>query len=285
MAAAALFLFGLLFGSYATMLTRRLATGEGGMVGGRSLCPACGHALTARDLVPLFSWLFLRGKCRHCRAPIGWRYPLMELCMGLAFAFAGTFLAGAALAGTPAGALRLLAALGIAFVAVAASAYDFERMELPAAFLAPPLVAAGTLAVLGTALPAWDALPWRVAGHGTWGIPAVDAAAGAALLFALIGGQAFLSGERIMGKGDADVAAFAGVVAGWKLGLVAVAAAYVFGSLWGIGWILRGRRGRVPFGPFLYLGLLFALAFGAPVVAHYSETFGIFAEPSWSALP
>ena len=65
---------GLVFGSFASMLSHRLASG--GDVGGRrSACPACGATLSARDLVPLFSWLFLRGRCRHCRAAIGWRYP------------------------------------------------------------------------------------------------------------------------------------------------------------------------------------------------------------------
>ena len=52
---------------------------------GRSSCPRCGHALSPGDLVPVFSWLFLRGKCRYCHRPISRRYPLTEALTGLVF--------------------------------------------------------------------------------------------------------------------------------------------------------------------------------------------------------
>lgn len=76
--AGAVFL-GLVLGSFATALSYRLPRGISIAAVKRSQCPACGKTLGAPDLVPLFSWLFLKGRCRHCRAPIGWRYPLIEL--------------------------------------------------------------------------------------------------------------------------------------------------------------------------------------------------------------
>lgn len=271
-ALALLFILGLLFGSYATMLTRRLATGEGGMVAGRSKCPSCGGALRWFDLVPLFSWLAVGGKCRQCRAPIGWRYPLIELSMGLAFVFAGAFLADLPTVLT--GDLRalgvLVVALGLSFACVAISAYDLERMEVPGRVVWPAVAVAAALALLATFVPSADLLPWNLPSSGVWGLPIVDALLGAAAAWALIGGQAYLSKERIMGKGDGDIALLIGLVCGWKLALVAIWFSYCVGGLVGIFQLASGKRGEVPFGQYLCLGFLLALAFGGKVVAHYA---------------
>lgn len=70
---------GLVLGSFATALSWRLPRGESIVTKVHSGCPSCGHNLGARDLVPVFSWLCLRGKCRYCKAAIGIRYPLIEL--------------------------------------------------------------------------------------------------------------------------------------------------------------------------------------------------------------
>ena len=74
----ALFL-GSLLGSFTTMLIHRLHFDEKGIFGGRSQCPACHHILGPQNLVPLFSWLFQRGKCAFCRTPISVFYPTVEL--------------------------------------------------------------------------------------------------------------------------------------------------------------------------------------------------------------
>src|SRR5581483_9521605 len=55
------------------------------ILSGRSMCPVCRHELAAKDLVPIFSWLGLRGRCRYCQAPISWQYPLVELALPLVF--------------------------------------------------------------------------------------------------------------------------------------------------------------------------------------------------------
>lgn len=73
---------GLCVGSYLAALSYRLPRG---VTGKRSACPSCGHTLAARDLVPVFSWLALRGRCRYCAAPIGARYTLIELGTALTF--------------------------------------------------------------------------------------------------------------------------------------------------------------------------------------------------------
>ena len=104
---------GLVFGSFATMLSHRLASG-GDVAGRRSACPSCGARLGVRDLVPLFSWLFLRGRCRHCAAAIGWRYPAVEAVCALAFVAAWWA------AGGFGAAFALLAALAVVLVAMSA---------------------------------------------------------------------------------------------------------------------------------------------------------------------
>jgi leader peptidase (prepilin peptidase)/N-methyltransferase len=71
---------GLALGSFAAAMAYRLPRGVRGV---RSVCPSCGHTLGIRDLVPVFSWLCLKGRCRYCAAPISARYPLIELAVML----------------------------------------------------------------------------------------------------------------------------------------------------------------------------------------------------------
>ncbi|HEX7368051.1 MAG TPA: prepilin peptidase, partial [Candidatus Saccharimonadales bacterium] len=85
---------GLIFGSFVNALVWRLHEQEGkskksrqqySILNGHSMCPNCHHELAAKDLVPVLSWLWLRGKCRYCRKPISWQYPAVELMTGLLF--------------------------------------------------------------------------------------------------------------------------------------------------------------------------------------------------------
>src|SRR5687767_8802727 len=77
-------LLGLIFGSFVTALSYRLPRGIS-IAKGRSACPACGTALTARDLIPVFSWIKQRGQCRTCGTKISWRYPAIEILMAVLF--------------------------------------------------------------------------------------------------------------------------------------------------------------------------------------------------------
>ena len=77
-------LVGLLIGSFLNVVIYRLPHGET-IVHGRSHCPRCSHPLSGLDLVPVFSFLFLGRRCRYCRAPISWRYMIIELSVGVFF--------------------------------------------------------------------------------------------------------------------------------------------------------------------------------------------------------
>src|SRR5688500_14227866 len=107
---------GLIVGSFLHVVSYRVPRGESA-VRPRSRCPGCTTEISAVDNVPLISWLILRGKCRHCKAPISWRYPATELATAALFSLAALrFGAGAALPAF----LTLFAAL------VAVTATDLE---------------------------------------------------------------------------------------------------------------------------------------------------------------
>jgi len=81
-------LLGLIFGSFFTFLFYRLKSGDAILVGEdakRSKCPICAHTLTWCDLIPILSWCINKGHCRHCRAPISIRYPLIEIVTAIIF--------------------------------------------------------------------------------------------------------------------------------------------------------------------------------------------------------
>ncbi len=81
-----IFIFGLILGSFLNCLLWRMYKGEG-FVSGSSYCPSCRHDLSFWDLFPLFSFLFLKGKCRYCKSKISYQYPLVELAVGALFLF------------------------------------------------------------------------------------------------------------------------------------------------------------------------------------------------------
>lgn len=79
-----IFMIGITWGSFLNVWIYRLPIG-GSIARGRSFCPDCRHILSPLDLVPLFSWLFLRGQCRYCKRKISWQYPLVEFVTGMLF--------------------------------------------------------------------------------------------------------------------------------------------------------------------------------------------------------
>ena len=90
------FLFGSLLGSFSNVVILRMASGKS-VIFPPSACPKCDHQLHAIDLIPVFSWLFLRGRCRYCQAPIAWQYPVVEACISMivGFSFIKAGLSGA----------------------------------------------------------------------------------------------------------------------------------------------------------------------------------------------
>ncbi len=218
-------------GSFCGVLIRRVPAGRG-VVGGRSGCEACGHALGVRDLVPVASFLALRGRCRFCGVAIGWDVLAVELA-ALGVAVWGV------LAGLDGAVLWASCVLGWALLTLAW--IDAVCLRLPD-FLTLPLIVAG----LGEA--AWlepEALRARAFG----------AAVGYSALWGLAWVYRRARGREGLGLGDAKLLAAGGAWVGvWLLGDVVLAAA-----LAGLVWAVRRGRvdlgARVPFGPFLAAGI------------------------------
>ncbi|HZQ26255.1 MAG TPA: prepilin peptidase [Acidimicrobiales bacterium] len=244
-------LVGLAVGSFLNVVIWRVPREES-VVRPRSHCPACGAQLAERDNIPVVSWLLLRGRCRSCGQRISARYPLVELLAAVVFvATAVRF-----------GADWVLPAYLVFFAGlVALSAIDLDLHRLPNRVLYPTLFATAPLLVLASA-----------AAH-RWGNLA-RAAEGGVLCFAILL-AIHLAAPRGMGFGDVRLAGLIGMATGW-LGvghsLLALFAAFLFSAVIGIALIvsgLRGRRDRIPFGPFLALGALVAVLWGTPLLHWY----------------
>jgi leader peptidase (prepilin peptidase)/N-methyltransferase len=239
---------GLVTGSFLSVVAHRVPLGES-IVAPRSRCPSCGTQIAAYDNVPLFSFLALRGRCRHCEARVPITYPLLEA--GLAAVFVGLLLAfegdgieialGAALAAT-------LATITLT---------DLEHRRIPNVVLIVSALIGLALLVLGDR----DALADHL----------IAAAAAFAALFVVA-----LAYPRGMGMGDVKLAGVMGLYLG-KAVAPALLIGFAVGALYGLALIARhgsaARKQAVPFGPFLALGGIVALFVGDEIVDWYVDSF------------
>ncbi len=242
--------FGLAMGSAVTALAWRVPR-HVSWTRGRSACPACKHELGPADLVPVLSFVLSRGRCRHCGARIGWRYPLTEL---LCAAWALLLLRHVGLAW----AYLPLAFWG--FLLIALLWIDLEFKLLPDVLTWPgaALGLAAALLLHGWAGGLAHAALGLVAGAGVLGL----------LMWAWV---AFFKREG-MGMGDVKLAAMFGVVLGWKLTVVALFVASLAGSLWGAVLMARrrgGMRSELPFGTLLAPAALVCFLWAQDWIAAY----------------
>ncbi|WP_185961468.1 A24 family peptidase [Telmatospirillum sp. J64-1] len=226
--------FGLLGGSFVSAWSYRLPRGQS-IAAGRSACPACGHELGALDLVPLFSWLVNRGRCRHCKAPVSLRYPLIETVTAAAVVLAALAAAGP----VEAVLLGLVVTLLVALAVV-----DIEFGLLPDML---------HLALLPPAL-AWR---WLLDGTPWWGL--AGAAGGLAFGLALHHGFRLVTGRDGLGLGDVKFLGVAGLLLlPWQWGIFPLLAG-LFGIATGLAWRALGRGAEFPFGPALIAALALCL--------------------------
>jgi len=240
-------LMGVVMGSAISALAWRVPRGQS-WVRGRSACPTCGALLGPADLVPILSFVLSRGRCRHCGAAIGWRYPLTELLAG-AWAVLVYFEVGL----VPA--LPFYALWG--FIMLALMWIDLDFQLLPDSLTLP-----GTLIGLAAVLP-------RPGGplHALLGI-----AVGSGLLWLLAWGYLRLRKQEGLGGGDIKLAAMFGAVLGWKLTLVTLFVAAFAGTLWGM--VLMARRigsgqTALPFGTLLCPAAMLVFLWGDDLMRAY----------------
>ena len=218
----------------------------------RSACPHCGHQITALENIPIVSWLFLRGKCSACKAPISPRYPIVEAVTGLLSAVLIWHFGSGWLG---------LASLAFAYFLIAMTLIDYDTKTLPDD-LTYPLLWLGLLVNLnGTIVPLRDAVIGAMAGYlALWAVY---------WLFKLA------TGKEGMGYGDFKLLAALGAWMGWAMLPTIVILSSVVGAIVGISLIVFARRDRnnpIPFGPYLAAAGMIALLYGIPLT-RYAQGF------------
>jgi leader peptidase (prepilin peptidase) / N-methyltransferase len=241
--------YGLAIGSFLNVVIYRVPLKKS-ILRPPSACPGCGAAIKPYDNIPVISWLVLRGKCRACRDPISVRYPLVEaltaaLFVVVALRFGWSW--------TLPGELFFVAGL------VALAFTDLDHLLLPKAIVYPVAGLVGASLLVAAAV------------HGSWHRLLIALLCGA-VEFALLFTIHFVS-PRSMGFGDVrfgPLIAFALGWIGWRYAFWGFLLANASGAVVGLALIAAGRTGRktpIPFGVFLSLGAILAIAFAGAI--HY----------------
>jgi len=267
-----LVVLGLSFGSFVNALTWRLHEQEGllqkksgrdkkamlkklSILQGRSMCPSCKHELAAKDLIPVASWVFLRGKCRYCGRPISRQYPSVELIVAALFIIS-YLLWPAGMHGLGLVQFCFWLAFLVGFAALAV--YDLKWFLLPDKIVFP-LVGLAIVELLVALIffhTGWQAL-WA----SVWGVLIASG-----IFFVLYQ----VSDGTWIGGGDVKLGLVLGILVGGPLrSLLLLFVASLLGTLVSLPLLMLGKAGRktlIPFGPFLIAAAIIIALFGGHFV-------------------
>ena len=247
-----IFILGLVFGSFLNTIICRLRKKED-FVSGRSMCPHCGHALSWDDLIPFFSFFILGGKCRYCKKPISWQYPLVELMTGILFA--ATFYQNIDLFFDflVFGSLKIAYLFFVICCLVVIAVYDFRYRLIPNSVIYS--LVGGT--IVWYLISSLFFQTYSLAGLLSLLIVGFYSAA----FFWLIH---FITGGKGMGMGDVKLGFFMGLMFGFPQVLIALFLSFFIGSIVGLALIVFGDKklkSEVPFAPFLVSGTFLVMFF------------------------
>lgn len=241
-------IIGLVFGSFGNAWAYRIVHNEK-IARGRSHCPKCGHVLSALDLVPLFSYLFLKGKCRYCKEKISPRYPAAEGIMAVVFAL---ILIKFGLG------IQTLLWCGFGFCLVVLSLVDWESLIIPDRLI----VLSAVFAAICRAL----------SGEILSALIGAFVLSGGLLIIVLIADR--ILKKDTMGGGDIKLTFSIGMALGVGRGLFAIFISCIIGLLLALLPGAKGREGEdakaFPFGPALCMGAVIALLIGDYFITWYS---------------
>jgi len=236
-------IFGLVIGSFLNMLIPRLHHAEGGIFFGRSHCTSCKKQLKPLELIPLFSYLYLKGKCFHCKKHISLWYPATEIVSALTFAI---------LAITAPDLQTWLWQSGMFIVLLFILFYDLRYKEIHDGVMIPGIIFAALASFfIGDPIHSFIG--------GIIGLT----------FFAL---QYFATKGRAIGAGDMRIGAFIGLMLGWHFTIVAIVISYIFGSIVSIVLLLSKKatgKTALPLGPFLVGGTTVAFFYGTKIIEWY----------------
>jgi prepilin signal peptidase PulO-like enzyme (type II secretory pathway) len=266
-----IFLFGLTVGSFLNCVIYRLGTGES-FLKGRSHCPHCKHILSWRDLIPVLSFLILKGKCRYCHQKISWQYPLVEIATGLLFLQISNFQFPISNEFPIFNFSNLLTACYLLLVTsflIIIFVYDLKHYIIPDKII----YSASAIALIFNFSAR---IATRSVAGGQFSIfnPVLSALGASAFFLAIF----LISRGKWLGFGDVKLGFFMGLFLGFPKILVSLFFAYLIGAIIGIGLILvkkKTLKSEVPFGPFLVTGTFIALFWGNQLINWYLNFFRI----------
>ena len=252
---------GAVFGSFINCAAWRIAHGES-FLKGHSHCAECGHELKALDLIPVFSYLFLRGKCRYCGKKISPRYVLTEILLAAAFVLL-VLRFGVS--------WETLRYMGLTVVLLGLSLVDLETYRIPNGFLIAGIVCwAVTLPLVwpkegASGLSAWIGSSLAVTLQSS--LLGAFVIAGAVLLLSLVFDK--LSGKESLGGGDIKLLFVVGLYLGLAVGFFNLILSCIVGLL----FVALMKQKRIPFGPAISLSAYVSLFVGPAVVSWYMSLF------------
>lgn len=251
-------LFGLFIGSFLNVCIWRLPQEEQ-VVLGRSRCPACGQMIAWYDNVPLISFVRLGGRCRQCRAPISWRYPVVEALTGV---------------GLAAVVLRWgLTPVALVYASLVASLIVIAFIDAKEQIIPDEVTIPGILIGLVSSL-VWPVLQGATS-RGPGLLQSVLGAvvgAGAIYGMGLLGRLLFK--KEAMGLGDVKLMGMLGALLGWQKVLLVFFLAPFFGSLVGVPLRLLRKQELLPYGPFLSVAAILVLWWGDAALVWYGRLMG-----------
>jgi len=274
------FFLGLLFGSFLNVCISRLPAHRS-VITPRSHCNSCGNLIYWYDNIPIFSWIALQARCRHCDAAIPWRYPAVELTVGLWFAKAGaqmwtswnldTISQGDIIYSFKMSLFYSVDVIGFAilgFLLIGLMVMDWQTQRLPDAFTVTGIVVGFVLACVQAVFHEPDQNPWRIILRRIASIVAA-----ALILLVIRWSYRALRKRDGMGLGDVKMLAMIAAFLGFLPTLVALFAAVVAASLYGLVQMARRKAhalSKLPLGSFLAAGGLFSALFGRSIVDWYA---------------
>ena len=215
----------------------------------RSRCPSCGHPISALENIPILSWLWLRGKCSDCQAPISPRYPIVEAVTGLCSAAAAAYFGYG---------WMLLGALLLIWSLIALTFIDADTQLLPDSITLPLL---------------WMGLCFNLFGvFADLSSAVLGAMVGYLSLWSVYWAFKLVTGKEGMGYGDFKLLAALGAWLGWQMLPLIILLSSMVGAAVGIVLIILARQGRhvpIPFGPYLAAAGLIALIWGKDLTQMY----------------
>lgn len=251
-------LFGIIVGSFLNVCIVRLPK-EQSIVYPSSHCVFCNHELKLIDLVPVFSFLFLKGKCRYCGEKISKRYIIVELLTGIMSGFTFFWY------GLSIDFFRIFL-LGAILIAV--SFIDLEYQIIP-----DELVLTGIL--FGIILIIYNLFIDKI--YETWYSPLIGAVVVSSILFIFSKiGQKIYKTEDVIGLGDVKLFIAIGIILGFEKVMVAFLVAIFLGGIYGIITIIIDKKNSkklIPFAPFISLGSMISSYFGYNLVVWYIDNF------------